>query len=77
MMNLTPESIFGPSGPWWICSSANKKKTNTTTIVVSHNKAFLEAADTLLLIRDGKIGYSGDPGRRRADTRGFKCLYVQ
>jgi Fe-S cluster assembly ATP-binding protein len=28
--------------------------------VVSHNKAFLEASDTLLLIKDGKIGYTGD-----------------
>lgn len=33
---------------------------NTTTIIVSHNKAFLEAADILLLIKDGKIGYEGD-----------------
>ncbi|MDZ7700497.1 MAG: ATP-binding cassette domain-containing protein [Deltaproteobacteria bacterium] len=32
----------------------------TTTIVVSHNRAFLEAADTLILIRRGKIAYSGD-----------------
>jgi len=29
-------------------------------IVVSHNKAFLEAADTLLLIKKGKIAYTGD-----------------
>lgn len=33
---------------------------NTTTIVVSHNKAFLEAAETLLLIRKGKVAYTGD-----------------
>ncbi len=32
----------------------------TTTIVVSHNKAFLEAADSLLLIRQGRIAYIGD-----------------
>nr|WP_320015533.1 ATP-binding cassette domain-containing protein [uncultured Desulfobacter sp.] len=32
----------------------------TTTIVVSHNKAFLEAADCLLLIKDGQIAYTGD-----------------
>lgn len=32
----------------------------TTTIVVSHNKAFLEAADCLLLIKEGRIAYTGD-----------------
>ncbi len=37
-----------------------QKKYNTTTIVVSHNKAFLEAADALLLVKDGKIAYTGD-----------------
>jgi Fe-S cluster assembly ATP-binding protein len=37
-----------------------QQEHGTTTIVVSHNRAFLEAADTLLLIRDGKISYSGD-----------------
>lgn len=37
-----------------------QEKYNTTTIVVSHNKAFLEAADSLLLIKDGKIAYTGD-----------------
>jgi Fe-S cluster assembly ATP-binding protein len=31
----------------------------TTTIVVSHNKTFLEAADRLLLIKGGKIAYEG------------------
>lgn len=31
----------------------------TTTLVVSHNRAFLEAADTLLLIKDGKVAYTG------------------
>jgi len=36
------------------------RENNTTTIVVSHNKTFLEAADTLLLIEDGKIAYTGD-----------------
>ncbi|GAB6907676.1 conserved hypothetical protein [Desulfosarcina cetonica] len=35
-------------------------KNHTTTIVVSHNRAFLQAADTLLLIRNGKIAYTGD-----------------
>ena len=37
-----------------------QEKYNTTTIVVSHNRAFLEAADTILLIRDGRIAYTGD-----------------
>ncbi len=32
----------------------------TTTIVVSHNRAFLSAADTLLLIKGGRIAYAGD-----------------
>ncbi|NWH03606.1 ATP-binding cassette domain-containing protein [Desulfobacter latus] len=32
----------------------------TTTIVVSHNKAFLEAADCLVLIKEGQIAYTGD-----------------
>ncbi|MBN2401326.1 MAG: ATP-binding cassette domain-containing protein [Spirochaetes bacterium] len=32
----------------------------TTTIVVSHNKVFLEAADLLLIINEGKIIYTGD-----------------
>jgi Fe-S cluster assembly ATP-binding protein len=34
-----------------------QKNHNTTTIIVSHNRAFLEAADVLLLIKDGKIIY--------------------
>ena len=37
-----------------------QKAHETTTIVVSHNKAFLAAADRLLLIKDGKIAYVGD-----------------
>jgi Fe-S cluster assembly ATP-binding protein len=37
-----------------------QKNHNTTTIVVSHNRAFLEAADVLLLIKDGKIIYRGN-----------------
>lgn len=32
----------------------------TTTVVVSHNKAFLEAADVILIINSGKIVYNGD-----------------
>ncbi|MBE1426900.1 Fe-S cluster assembly ATP-binding protein [Desulfomicrobium macestii] len=47
-------------GPMVELLKREQKENKTTTIVVSHNKAFLEAADTLLLIKDGKIGYSGD-----------------
>lgn len=47
-------------GPMVELLKREQKENKTTTIVVSHNKAFLEAADTLLLIRDGKIAYSGD-----------------
>ncbi len=47
-------------GPMVELLKREQKENKTTTIVVSHNRAFLEAADTLLLIRDGKIGYSGD-----------------
>ena len=40
-----------------------KKEQNeygTTTLVVSHNRSFLEAADAILLIKEGRIAYSGD-----------------
>jgi Fe-S cluster assembly ATP-binding protein len=47
-------------GPMVELLKREQQENKTTTIVVSHNKAFLEAADTLLLIRDGKIAYSGD-----------------
>lgn len=47
-------------GPMVDLLKREQEKNNTTTIVVSHNKAFLEAADTLLLIREGQIAYSGD-----------------
>ncbi len=47
-------------GPMVDLLKREQKENNTTTIVVSHNKAFLEAADTLLLLKDGKIGYKGD-----------------
>ena len=47
-------------GPMVDLLKQEQKENNTTTIVVSHNKAFLEAADTLLLVRQGKIAYSGD-----------------
>lgn len=36
-----------------------QEKYGTTTVVVSHNRAFLEAADTLLLVKKGKIVFTG------------------
>jgi Fe-S cluster assembly ATP-binding protein len=47
-------------GPMVELLKREQKEHGTTTIVVSHNRAFLEAAETLLLIKDGKISYSGD-----------------
>jgi len=47
-------------GPMVELLKKEQKENNTTTIVVSHNRAFLDAADTLLLIKDGKIGYTGN-----------------
>ncbi len=47
-------------GPMVELLKREQQEHGTTTIVVSHNRAFLEAADTLLLINDGKISYSGD-----------------
>ena len=35
-------------------------ENRTTTIVVSHNRAFLEAADVVIIINSGKIVYSGN-----------------
>ncbi|MFH0977415.1 MAG: ATP-binding cassette domain-containing protein [Spirochaetota bacterium] len=37
-----------------------QKERGTTTIVVSHNKVFLEAADVLLIIKEGRIIYTGN-----------------
>ncbi|MEZ4551595.1 MAG: ATP-binding cassette domain-containing protein [Desulfobacterales bacterium] len=47
-------------GPMVDLLKREQKENNTTTIVVSHNRAFLEAAETLLLIRNGKIAYAGE-----------------
>jgi Fe-S cluster assembly ATP-binding protein len=35
-------------------------ENHTTTIVISHNRAFLEAADVVLILNSGKIVYSGN-----------------
>jgi len=32
----------------------------TTTIVVSHNKAFLDIADVIIIVDKGRIIYTGD-----------------
>jgi Fe-S cluster assembly ATP-binding protein len=37
-----------------------QKNCGTTTIVVSHNKAFLEAADVILMIHEGRFVYQGN-----------------
>jgi len=47
-------------GPMVDLLKREQNENNTTTIVVSHNKAFLETADTLLLLKDGRIAYTGD-----------------
>ncbi|MDD5171373.1 MAG: ATP-binding cassette domain-containing protein [Syntrophales bacterium] len=36
-----------------------QQEHGTTTIVVSHNRAFLEAADIVIMINQGKIAYQG------------------
>lgn len=36
-----------------------QKEYGTTTLVVSHNRAFLEAADRLLLVKKGRIVFTG------------------
>lgn len=35
-------------------------ENHTTTVVISHNKAFLEAADIVLIVNSGKIIYTGN-----------------
>lgn len=46
-------------GPMVDLLKREQQKNGTTTIVVSHNKTFLQAADELLLIRNGRIAYAG------------------
>ena len=47
-------------GPMVDLLKKEQRDYKTTTLVVSHNRSFLEAADAVLLIKDGRIGYSGD-----------------
>jgi len=47
-------------GPMVDLLKREQEAFQTTTLVVSHNKSFLEAADTILLVRNGRLGYTGD-----------------
>jgi len=46
-------------GPMVELLKREQKAYGTTTLVVSHNRAFLEAADMILLIKKGRIIFSG------------------
>jgi Fe-S cluster assembly ATP-binding protein len=39
---------------------SEQKLHRTTTIVISHNRAFLEAADVIVIIKEGGVIYQGD-----------------
>jgi len=47
-------------GPMVSLLKKELSENRTTTIVVSHNKAFLEAADVVIIINSGKIAYNGN-----------------
>lgn len=49
-------------GPMVNVLKREQEENGTTTIVVSHNRAFLEAADVIVMIRNGRIAYAGDLG---------------
>jgi len=46
-------------GPMINLLKKEQKDHQTTTIVVSHNKNFLEAADVILILKDGQFVYEG------------------
>lgn len=46
-------------GPMVNLLKREQREHGTTTVVVSHNRAFLEAADEVLLIGEGRLGYTG------------------
>lgn len=46
-------------GPMVELIKREQQEKGTTTVVVSHNEKFLEAADELILVRDGTIAYHG------------------
>jgi Fe-S cluster assembly ATP-binding protein len=39
---------------------SEQKLRRTTTIVISHNRAFLEAADVIIIMKEGGIAFRGD-----------------
>ncbi|WP_231714494.1 ATP-binding cassette domain-containing protein [Desulfonema ishimotonii] len=47
-------------GPMVELLRKEQAERGTTTLVVSHNRTFLEAADVIVLIKEGKVAYSGD-----------------
>jgi len=47
-------------GPMVNLLKREQTEHHTTTIVVSHNRAFLEAADIVLMINNGKFAYVGN-----------------
>jgi Fe-S cluster assembly ATP-binding protein len=47
-------------GPMVSLLKKEQMEHHTTTLVVSHNKAFLEAADTVLIVNHGKFVYAGN-----------------
>ncbi len=47
-------------GPMVELLKREQREAGATTIVVSHNRAFLEAADEILLLNRGRIAYAGD-----------------
>jgi Fe-S cluster assembly ATP-binding protein len=46
-------------GPMVELLKKEQRDYKTTTLVVSHNRSFLEAADAILLIKEGRIAYQG------------------
>jgi Fe-S cluster assembly ATP-binding protein len=47
-------------GPMVSLLKREQEEHHTTTIVVSHNRAFLEAADIVLLVNQGRLAYVGN-----------------
>ncbi|MCU0582191.1 MAG: ATP-binding cassette domain-containing protein, partial [Syntrophales bacterium] len=47
-------------GPMVQLLKREQDEHHTTTIVVSHNRAFLEAADIVLLLNQGRLAYVGN-----------------
>jgi Fe-S cluster assembly ATP-binding protein len=47
-------------GPMVDLIKSEQQANNSTTIIVSHNKSFLQEADQVVLIRNGKLAFTGD-----------------